>query len=194
LAAATLAVAVLGVGTRGLHLDGLADTVDGLACTGDRARALAVMRNGDVGPAGVAALVLTLLVQVGSLGGLVAQDPAGAALALVVAVVVSRAALAPACVRGIPAARPGGLGATVAGSVPAWAVVVVVVGVEVSAFGLLGVAGLAGAALAVGAAGVLLLWCLRRLGGITGDVLGALVEVALAAALVVLAAVVPGSG
>ena len=56
-------VAVLAVGTRALHLDGLADTVDGFGSGWDRERALAVMRRGDIGPMGVTALVLVLGLQ-----------------------------------------------------------------------------------------------------------------------------------
>ena len=58
-----LAVGVLAVGTRAFHLDGLADTVDGLAASHDRERSLAVMKTGDVGPAGAVALILVIGVQ-----------------------------------------------------------------------------------------------------------------------------------
>ena len=75
---AALAVAVLALGSGFLHLDGLADTADGLAVKGDRGRRLEVMRRGDVGRVGVVTLVLVLLVQVSTLAGLLAAK--GAAL------------------------------------------------------------------------------------------------------------------
>ena len=102
-----------------------------------------------------------------------------------VLVCASRAALALACVRGVPAARADGLGVTHVGSVPVVAAVasLVVVGVVVGLAGhglgsawstVLGVVAMVAVVLA------LLLRCVRRLGGITGDVLGAAVEVSFA--------------
>ena len=67
---AVLAVAVLGLLTGGLHLDGLADTADGLASRRPREEALTIMRQGDTGPLGVAALVLAVLLQVTALAAL----------------------------------------------------------------------------------------------------------------------------
>ena len=60
LLAGLVVVAVLALGTRALHLDGLADTVDGLGSGRDRERSLEIMRRGDVGPMGVIALLLVL--------------------------------------------------------------------------------------------------------------------------------------
>ncbi len=110
---ATLAVALLAIATRGLHLDGLADTADGLGSGRPAADALALMRRGDIGPFGVVTLILVLLLQVGA----TAEAPWWA---LLVAVPMGRVGLLLACGRGVPAARPDGLGATVAGSVPWW--------------------------------------------------------------------------
>jgi adenosylcobinamide-GDP ribazoletransferase len=174
--------------TRAMHLDGLADTADGLSATGDRAARLAAMKASDVGPSGVAALVLVLLLQAACLAPLLTWR-GGLALASV-AYVTSRLALAWACRPTVPPATPGGLGAMVAGSVPwvraAMATVVVlalgavagvVTGIDWWAGPLVVITGLV-------AGGVLLAHCTRRLGGVTGDVLGAVVESSLAGALV----------
>jgi adenosylcobinamide-GDP ribazoletransferase len=176
--AAALAVAVLAIGSGVLHLDGLADTADGLAVQGDRTRRLEVMRRGDVGPAGVVALLLVLLVQVSAL----AAVPAAGTLCL--AVVASRAVLVVACARGVPSARVDGLGSGVAGSVPPALAVLVVAAVAAVAGFVDGWRGVAGVSAALVAAGLVVLVAWRRLGGVTGDVLGACVELALAAYLV----------
>ena len=176
-------VAALALGTRALHLDGLADTVDGLGSGWDRERALAVMQRGDVGPMGVVALVVVLGVQAAAMGALVTDM--ASALALGVLVCCSRCALAVACRVGVAAARPTGLGAAVAGSVPVAAAVAVQALVAVVIAGLWTwrgggwAAGLLTAVAAAGAAALLVGWCGRRLGGVTGDVLGAVIEVAL---------------
>ena len=193
--AAALTVGVVAWLSRGLHLDGLADTADGFAASFDRQRALDVMRMGNVGPAGVSTVVLVALIQVTALAALV-PTWRGAVLAMV-AVVGSRHTLAWLCAPWFPSARPKGLGATVAGSVRGGAQVGVLIALTVAyaaaavlvwpgawrfglaAFAVLG-AGLAGA-LVVG------LQARRRLGGITGDILGAGVEIGLAAGLVVAA-------
>lgn len=189
---AVLTVGVTALGTRGMHLDGLADTADGLSASYDPQRALDVMRRGDVGPSGVAAVVLVLLGQVAALTAAVAAGHG--VFAAATGVLAGRVVLAACCARGIPAARPGGLGSTVAGTVPRWAAAVALAVAMVLA----GAAGLLAdlppwrGALAVvvgaGLAGVLLARCVRRLGGITGDVLGACVEAATLGALITLSA------
>ncbi len=186
LVAAALGVTVLAWGTGGLHLDGLADTVDGMAAgRGDRVRALEVMRRGDVGPLGTVAVVLVLVLQVSALARAL---PAWGPVALVVGAAAGRTVLAVLCARGVPAARPGGLGATVAGSVPRPVAVGVLVVVGGAAAAVAPVPWVGGLAVLAGCAGGLLLAgrAARRIGGITGDVLGAGVEAATAAALVAL--------
>ncbi|HJQ47335.1 MAG TPA: adenosylcobinamide-GDP ribazoletransferase [Amycolatopsis sp.] len=183
LASAGIAVGAVALGSRGLHLDGLADTADGLGASYDRDRALEIMRRGDSGPTGVAALVLVLIIQCGALAG-------AGAVSVVVAVLAGRCVLPLCCARGVPSARPEGLGAAVAGAVPVSAAVAVFV----AAAGLSSLApgydwwrGPVAVAAAYVVAGLLLWRCIKRLGGITGDVLGACVEAATAAALVALA-------
>jgi adenosylcobinamide-GDP ribazoletransferase len=201
LVAAALAVATLAAATGGLHLDGVADTVDGLAALRstrvDRAGALEVMRRGDVGPLGAAALALLVVVQVVALARALELWGVGV---LPVAAAAGRCTLPVLCARGIRAARPGGLGATVAGTVPRPFALLVPLLVAVLAGLLLGagtgagvtsgLAGHADLAVAVGcvAGAALAGRAVHRLGGITGDVLGAAVEWGTAAALVVLAA------
>ncbi len=177
-----LVVGALALGTRAMHLDGLADTVDGLGSGWDRERALTIMRTGDVGPMGVVALIIVLSLQ-SSLFGL--TDPLTAAAAIV----VSRAALVVVCVRGVPAARPDGLGATVAGSVAP--VAAVVTGLGAAALLLLVDRTWVGPVAVVVAALIVLglvRHCVRRLGGVSGDVMGASIEVALTVLLLVVAA------
>ncbi|PZG04187.1 adenosylcobinamide-GDP ribazoletransferase [Nonomuraea aridisoli] len=107
---AALGLGLLALLTRGLHLDGLADLADGLGSGKPSGQALDIMKKSDIGPFGVMALVFTLLVQA------VALADAGFA-ALVTACVAGRLALTWACRSGVPAARPDGLGAMVAGTV-----------------------------------------------------------------------------
>jgi adenosylcobinamide-GDP ribazoletransferase len=179
LVAGGVTVAVAALLTRGLHLDGLADTVDALGSYRSGPAALQIMRQPDVGPFGVTALVLVLLLQAASLAAL-AGRPWPALLAAVAAgAATGRLAVSWACRRGVPAARPDGLGALVAGTVGPVTLAGLSVGVA-----LLAVPSVPGRpwqgplAVAAALAGTLLLvrHLVRRVGGITGDVLGAVVE------------------
>ena len=196
LAVGLLVVGGLALGSRALHLDGLADTVDGFgagwtvlpstaratdARGAARERSLMVMRRGDVGPMGVVALIIVLGLQAVSVGALIQGVPG--ALLIGAAVCCSRAALSLTCVRGVPAARGDGLGAAVAGSVPraaaagCWLAVLLIM----SWAGWLSGHDLANGVLATVAAaamvGVLVYRSIRRLGGVTGDVMGAAIEI-----------------
>lgn len=185
---AVLIVVVFALGSRGLHLDGLADTADGLTASYDRDRALEVMRRGNTGPAGASALVLTLLLQSIALAT-VLRSPWGL-LTGIVLVCLARSSLLITCAAGIPAARQGGLGATVAGVVPRMlgavgALVATAIAASVTALsGRPWWQGIAAVVLAAVVVWWLVLRCRRRFGGITGDVLGAGIEVAAAALLI----------
>ncbi|MEU6409543.1 adenosylcobinamide-GDP ribazoletransferase [Microbispora sp. NPDC046933] len=110
---AVLAVGALAWLTRALHLDGLADLADGLGSGKPADGALDVMKRSDIGPFGVATVVIALLVQVAVL----ARGGTAAWVALVAAAATGRLAVTWACREGVPAARPTGLGALVAGTV-----------------------------------------------------------------------------
>jgi adenosylcobinamide-GDP ribazoletransferase len=178
-AAVTVTAAVLL--TRGLHLDGLADTIDALGSYRSGDAALQIMKKSDIGPFGVAAIALSLLIQTAALASV-------SPWALIPAFAAGRLAITVACRRGVPAARPEGLGALVAGTVPTPVVItaaIVVLGASAATPGLTW-QGPGAVALALLATLTLLRHATRRFGGITGDVLGAAVELSTTAALVVL--------
>ncbi|RSS83461.1 adenosylcobinamide-GDP ribazoletransferase [Streptomyces sp. WAC06614] len=174
LLAAVATVSVPAALTRGLHLDGLADTADGLGSGKPAEAALRIMKQSDIGPFGVLVLLLSLLAQVAALADAWATGWAHGALAAVTAAATARLAMTLASRTGVPPARPDGLGAAVAGVVPRpGALTVAVLALAVAA-------GLA-------ASELLLRRCVRRFGGVTGDVFGALAEVSAGTVLVVLA-------
>ena len=196
---AVLVIGLLTFLTRAIHLDGLADTADGLGSGRRGEAALDIMKKSDIGPFGVVTLVLVLLLQVAALADCLAQGSAPAAL--FVALVVSRSMLLSVCGASFKPARPDGLGAVVAGSVNAskasvglaLAFVLVIAG-----FGVLAGVDSAGTdqladsvyqfmPLAVAAGLGVAAWAAKRFGGMTGDVYGAVVEVTFTAALVIAA-------
>lgn len=189
--AGVLVVAALALGTRAMHSDGLADTTDGLGSGKDADAALEIMKRGDTGPMGVVALVLVLGAQALAAGA-VLERPLGWAY-LVVLLCASRGALVLGCMRGIPAARPDGLGALVADSVPLATAAISWLVLAIASVGTGALAGqawwlpLVGVLLTLAAVWWLLSRCVARFGGVTGDVLGALVEVAACVLLVVAA-------
>ena len=193
LAAATTLVA-LTLATRGMHLDGLADTSDGLSASYDRLKALDVMHRGNIGPSGVAAVVLVLLVDAGALAFLLTT--ASGVVLVCLSLIASRQLLAWACSSRVPSARHDGLGATVAGTVPPLMVAagfILLLGVSAVATGWSGPSWWTGPVATCSAAlgGVAVIRrATGRFGGITGDVLGAVIEVSFAVALTVSAVLV----
>ena len=184
LLAAVLAVVTMVALTRALHLDGLADLADGLGSRKPAAQALEIMQRSDIGPFGVVTLLLTLLVQVSALAQ--AEQIGRGPVAVAAAAVAARLGITLACRRSVPSARPAGLGALVAGTVqPAVAAILALAALAAAAaFGWI-----YPVAMAIGLAASLALTKLavRRLGGVTGDVLGAVAELTVAACLLVTA-------
>jgi adenosylcobinamide-GDP ribazoletransferase len=192
IAAAGLALAAMVLATGAIHEDGLADTVDGFGGGRTREEKLAIMRDSRTGTFGVVALVLVFAVRIGVLAAL--SPAAGFAALLATAALGRAAATLPMAL--LPRARSDGLahaagGASRLGSVAAW------LGAAAIAFAALVIAGwaapraLIAASLALAAASVaaLLMVALaaRQIGGTTGDVLGATITLADAAALCTIA-------
>lgn len=195
LVAAAVVVTGAAILTRALHLDGLADTADGLGSYRSGGEALEIMKKSDVGPFGVVAIVLALLIQVASVTSILARPPLAAVAAVAAAAATGRASAALACRRGIPAARDTGLGVLVAETVATPTVVIAALGLSLLAIPAVPERPWQGPLAVVGALGLCMLLVrhtVRRLGGITGDVLGAAIEVTSTLALLVLA-VGPGA-
>jgi adenosylcobinamide-GDP ribazoletransferase len=175
-----LAAAALAALSGALHLDGVADVFDGLGGGhGNRERTLAIMRDSRIGALGATALVLVLVAKAVALGDLVGR---GELWPLVVAPAVARFAAVPLVVL-FPYARPEGLGKAFQGTAGRReiAVAAVLTAAVIARF----VPGaLAASAAALAAAGALALLVYRRLGGLTGDVYGACIELAELAFLV----------
>ena len=185
LVAGGLGVAVAAVLTGALHLDGLADTADALGAA-TRDRALEIMRDSRVGAFGVAAVALALLVEAATLGAL--ADVGNAVAGFAVAGALSRAAPAPLAAV-LPYARaPGGPGSVLSGRVAAVPAAVACVLAGLIAVLLLGWDGVVLAGAAAGIAVVCGVGSRLWLGGVTGDTLGATVQLAEITVLIVLLA------
>lgn len=179
LLAAVVAVALDVIITGALHLDGLADSADGLAGRTPE-HALAIMRDHGVGVYGTAAVVLSLVAKTASL----ASGPSVAVVAAVYA--VARAAPLPLAAR-LRYARADGTGRALVERLRWVSVTVgffIAAGIAVACAGLLALPLLVVVAALVLAVG---LAARRRLGGVTGDVLGAAVELTTVAGLFVVA-------
>ena len=179
--AAALVLAVQAMLTGGLHEDGLADTFDGLMGGRDPARRLEIMRDSRIGSFGAMALLLVALARWSALVVLLPVAP----LAVVGVAALSRAGL-PVLMAALPPARPDGLSRLV-GRPNAWQA-----GAAVLVAGLLALAVLPGlpVLLLAGAAALFALgrWAQARIGGQTGDILGAAQQLTEALSLGILVA------
>lgn len=180
LLAGTMAVALELALTGALHADGLADSADGLGGR-DRESALAIMRDHSLGAYGGSALALDLVVKATALGALAEN---GAVLPVVAALAVSRAAPLPLAAA-LPYARRGdGTGRLLAERMGAWSAVggvALAAAIAVAALGAWAGAPLGCLVAVTVAVGAL---ARRRLGGVTGDVMGAAIELTAMLALV----------
>ena len=181
-------IGAVALASRGLHLDGLADTADGLAASYDRDRALETMRRGNTGPAGVVAIVLVLLIQTASAAAVLGR--AWGAVGGWCAGLPGQVFVAHRLRRGVTGGAAG-LGAAVAGVVPravtaagvlaAAAICALLLMATGSPWWLGGSAILAASLVVIG----LLVRTRQRFGGVTGDVLGAGIELFLGTLLVI---------
>jgi adenosylcobinamide-GDP ribazoletransferase len=172
-------VALLAALTGGLHLDGVADVFDALGGgRGDRQRMLDIMKDSRIGAHGGAALVLVLLAKVVAVAEVLARRDLTGLLAFPA---IARWAVTPAIVFS-PYARPEGTGRAFHGEARAWQVAgaTALLAITLAA---LGPRLLVPAAAALAASSLLALWLGRRLGGLTGDVYGAAIEIAEVVAL-----------
>ena len=201
LVAAVIVVLLLEAVTRGLHMDGLMDTADGVLSGVPRERALEIMKDSNAGAMGVVAAVLILALKVAALGALARADAAAPLLAGWCAA----RALPALDVYAWPYARAAGTGeAFTREHTPGpvgMAGALLAAGLAATVFVTLAVdgvgawyAGIVIAAAAMGAALLVQAAVAKRLGGLTGDVYGMGIELAEAAALVVGCAIVKLAG
>ncbi len=174
-----LVVVALAVLSRGLHLDGVADSADGLCGGTDVQRRLAIMKDSRIGTFGALALLLVVLVKLRALDLLVGEVRT---LALLLSPMLGRWS----CVlmaAAAPPARADGLGAMFIRGVR-WRECALAGGFTLLvSSGFAGGASLAFCAAVTGAALGFTRYCTRRLGGVTGDTMGAVGEVSETAAL-----------
>lgn len=170
--------------TGALHLDGLADSADAwLGGHGDRVRTLEIMKDSCNGPAAIVAVVLVLMVKFAALSALThaAYWPA-----LVLAPLLGRVSLVLLFLT-TPYVRAEGIGAVYAANLPRGGATIILLTVAILAPVSLGYAGLWPVVAALAMVWLLRRLMLQRLGGATGDTLGASCEIVEAAVLVVMA-------
>jgi adenosylcobinamide-GDP ribazoletransferase len=177
--AALLAVAATAAVTGALHEDGWADFADGLGARGDRRRKLAAMKDSHIGSFGVLALLFATAIKVAALISLGAPDRVMAAL--IAAHALSRAVL-PLAMRSLPLATTTGLAVT-AGKPKAESVFWSLVLGFAAAFFAEFLTAIALIVVAVVAAWLVGRIAEREFGGYTGDVLGAIEQIAEVAVL-----------
>jgi adenosylcobinamide-GDP ribazoletransferase len=179
--AAAIVIAVDLALTGMLHVDGMADAADGLLPHLARERRLAVMRTPDVGAFGVAAVGAALLLQFASLASM-HREPW-----LLVGLWCASRSLVASVPALVPYARAEGIASTLLPDAPRWPALAVVPAAVVAGIGT-GRGGVAAVVLGTLAGVAVIALARRRVGGFTGDVLGAAIVVTQTVGLVVAAA------
>ncbi len=182
---AVLSLMVTALVTGGLHEDGLADSMDALAGGWDREGRMEIFKDSRHGTFGVLSLVLISLLKFSALTTLTGKT---AFLVIVAAHVVARSA-AVVVMAILPSARAQGLGAEYGKTLP------LVPTMVAAAWGLMATVGAFGVSAPVVVAAVTVsslvvsAWAMRKIGGATGDILGAVEQVAECAVLLTAVAV-----
>ncbi len=179
--AAVIAVTADLVMTGMLHADGLADTADGLLPHATRERRLEIMHTPDVGAFGIVAVAVAIAAR----GTALASMPAR--VVLVAALWCAARAIVAAAPRVVPYARESGMAAPLLDGAHAWPASAVVPAAALATL-VAGRAGLAAVLCGTAAGIATIAFARRRLGGFTGDVLGASIVVTETIGLVVAAA------
>lgn len=176
LSSSVLTVTIWVLVTGAMNLDGLSDTADGFMVSAPRERRLDIMRDSHVGAFGAVALVLLLVAKVAFLSQLSGQ---GRLFALLFAPVLARVAVVLVAGFVLPARRDG-MGKAITANGLSLAVNTLTVALLIVGFGTPALVA------AVAVAVTTLAWCvmaLLKIGGYTGDVLGAIIETSEAAVL-----------
>jgi adenosylcobinamide-GDP ribazoletransferase len=170
---AVLLVLLMAVLTGGLHLDGVADSADGLLSYRDRDKTLQIMRDSRIGAMGAEALFFTLALKIALFSAL---PPAGRGPVLLLTPLCGRIALI-GMLSGLNYARSGpGMG-TLFGRPPRLFLISMIALMAALSFSLLGAGFMLTMVLLWGGVVIgFMLLCFRRIGGYTGDTLGAICE------------------
>ncbi|KAB0679637.1 adenosylcobinamide-GDP ribazoletransferase [Aureimonas leprariae] len=190
------ATVVLVLVTGALHEDGLADVADGLGGHHGRERALEIMKDSRIGAYGALALILSLFLRISLLADLAAGVDRLAALLLVLAAAASRGAMAWLW-SSLPLAKASGIAAAAGAPSGRMGLAAAALGAAILALPMIALGNVAAAFLPLAFAGFATLlfrrFLRRRLGGVTGDCLGAAQQLAEIAILLGFALAFKGS-
>lgn len=185
--AAALSLAVMIILTGAMHEDGLADSADGLWGGWDRAKRLSIMKDSHIGAYGVIALILSLLIHWSGLEALMSRGYVWAPL--VVMATLSRANMV-LLMHVLPNARSGGLAHSV--GAPSRNTTFLAIGLAaLASFAFIGLSGFFALLSSLCAAISCALIAHKKIGGQTGDILGATQQVSQIALVVTLVALAP---